>query len=233
MAAVDTQTYAKATKWPAGHGYEPRHAAPSAIVVHSTSSATKHTAFSAEAAYLYNAPLVSAHFLIGKDGAVVQFLDPLVWAAWHAGNAIPAWNNQHSVGIELHHSVGDPFYPAAQLDALEALVLELCTHFAIPLAVIETHGQIALPGPYKRKHDPADWPYAAFVLWRSRLAQPKPTHTVTAGEFGAIAQEDRRPGALAARYYPPGTRIVCDDLTSSYWHTVDQAGFIPNGQVQA
>ncbi len=74
------------------------------------------------------------------------------------------------------------------------------------------------------------WANAATLVYNP---PPPVIHTVTAGPFGAIAQEDRRPGALAARYYPPNTPIPCDDLTSSYWHTVDQAGFIPVGQVQA
>jgi hypothetical protein len=232
MPPVDASTYDKHAKWPSGHGYEPRHAAPTSIVVHSTSSATKNTAFSAEATYLYNAPLVSAHFLIGKDGAIVQFLDPRAWAAWHAGNTIPAWANQRSIGIENHHSVGDPFYPQAQLDALEALVLELCGLFNIPIAMIETHGEIALPGPYKRKRDPSDWPYAGFVLWRDALGAPPPLHTATAGPFGAIARQDYMAAAPAAAYFAPGTPIMLDDFQkNSYRHAASGIGFIAEGDL--
>jgi hypothetical protein len=223
---IDATTYNKHAKWPTGHGYEPRHAAPTSIVVHSTSSATKNTMFTAEANYLYNAPLVSAHFLVGKDGAIVQFLDPRAWAAWHAGNAIPAWSNQRSIGIELHHSVGDPFYPQPQIDALNALVMELCGQFTIPTAVIETHGQIALPGPYVRKHDPADWPYAGFVLWRSRLdTPPPPVHAYTVVGVPIYQRQDLV-GALAG-HLTSGDPVQIDaTYANGAGHLADGRGFV-------
>ena len=223
---IDATTYNKAIKWPTGHGYEGRRAAPTSIVVHSTSSATKNTAFTAEATYLYNAPLVSAHYLIGRDGATVQFLDPLAWAAWHAGNAIPAWSNQRSIGIELHHSVGDPFYPPPQLDALDSLVLELCSHFAIPVATIETHGQIALPGPYIRKHDPADWPYAGFVLWRSRLGTPPPASRPYRVVGVPIYQAENLTGALAGHLTSGETVQIDATYANGGAHLADGRGFV-------
>ncbi len=59
------------------------------------------------------------------------------------------------------------------------------------------------------------------------------TRTVTAGPFGAIAQQDRRPDAPAAGYFAPHTVITCDDLTSGYYHVETGIGFIPAGQVVA
>lgn len=40
----------------------------------------------------------SAHFVIGRDGKVVQLV-PLAWAAWHAGDALV--HNTGSIGVEL------------------------------------------------------------------------------------------------------------------------------------
>lgn len=241
--AIDTNTYDKHANHKPGYGYEARKAVPTSIVVHSTSNPhQKLTPFASEADFLLNSPLVSAHYLVGREGQVVRFLDPRPWAAWHAGNARAEWLNQKSIGIELHHSVGDPPYLSAQLQALAALLRSLMALFTIPVRLVETHGQVAIAGPYQRKSDPSGWSHQDFLSFRSHLLQDPPPppekpaailHTVIAGKAGAIAQEDRRPGALAAAYYPPGERIVCDDLTSSYWHVARGDGFIPSGQVQA
>jgi hypothetical protein len=185
---MDITSYDKAAKHNLSYGgYEARKSAPTAIVVHSTSNPhQKNTAFAAEATFLLDATLASAHYLIGKDGAVVRFLDPRQWAAWHAGNAQPAYLNQHSIGIELHHSVGDPPYPTAQLDALAGLLRSLMGLFDIPAERIETHGQIAIAGPYIRKTDPSDWPYASFLFFRSQLGAFAPTMPDPFEQWGAI-----------------------------------------------
>lgn len=44
------------------------------------------------------AAAASAHFVIGRDGKIVQLV-PLAFAAWHAGNAIIT--NSQSIGVEL------------------------------------------------------------------------------------------------------------------------------------
>ena len=172
---IDT-TYNKATSArPPGHGYSLRHGTPTSIVVHSTSNPrVKNTAFTAEAAFLRDSANVSAHYLIGKDGRIVQFLEPAPWAAWHAGECKPGWTNSTSVGIELHHSVGDAAYPEAQKAALAWLLRDLCASFRIPYTRIETHGQVATPGPYSRKSDPSDWRYLDFIMWRNAVFAPKP-----------------------------------------------------------
>ena len=173
---MDDTTYDKRAKYNPGHGYEARKNAPISIVCHSTSNPrAKNTVFSAEATFLYNSTLVSAHYLIGKDGATVRFLEPRAWAAWHAGNAQREYQNQYSIGVELHHSVGDPPYPKAQMNALAVLLRSLMALFNIPVTRIETHGQIAIAGPYIRKSDPSDMTYEAFLQFRSTLvSEPTP-----------------------------------------------------------
>ena len=98
---------------------------------------------------------VSAHFLIRRDGRVIQFVG-CDRRAWHAGQS--AWNgrencNDYSVGIELEGSDSQP-YAAAQYAALWRLIDALRRRY--PLTAIAGHCHVA-PG---RKSDPGpffDW----------------------------------------------------------------------------
>ena len=106
--------------------------------------------------YATIAPLrVSAHFLIRRDGALVQFV-PCARRAWHAGAS--CWNgrercNDFSIGVELEGSDHTP-YAEAQYDTLVMLVDALCARY--PIEDVVGHSDIA-PG---RKTDPGfafDW----------------------------------------------------------------------------
>ncbi|MFN3883945.1 MAG: 1,6-anhydro-N-acetylmuramyl-L-alanine amidase AmpD [Rhodocyclaceae bacterium] len=95
---------------------------------------------------------VSAHFLVRRDGALIQFVSCHA-RAWHAG--VSCWRgrehcNDFSLGVELE---GDDFTPFsdAQYATLDALVERLRQHF--PLADIVGHADISParktdPGPY-------------------------------------------------------------------------------------
>jgi hypothetical protein len=170
--SIDVTSYNKTAAYPVNHGYERRTAPPTAIVVHSTEGTIGQSLNNA-ALYLYTTPKVSAHFLIGRGGEIIQFLDPRAFAAWHAGNARVAYDNQHSIGIECLHAKGET-WPAVQQNALGWLLLWLTDMYGIAPAAIDTHGQIALPGPYKRKIDPTDWSHVAFIDWRDALVSPPP-----------------------------------------------------------
>jgi len=99
---------------------------------------------------------VSAHFLIRRDGEVVQFV-PCGKRAWHAGAS--AWCgrdrcNDFSIGIEVEGTDDQPFTDL-QYESLAALTGALDAAFAF--AAIVGHSDIA-PG---RKTDPGpyfDWP---------------------------------------------------------------------------
>lgn len=99
---------------------------------------------------------VSAHFLVRRDGQVLQFVS-CDDRAWHAGRS--SWRgrencNDYSVGIELEGLEGQTF-EAAQYDALAPLLRALCTQY--PVAEVLGHEHVA-PG---RKADPGpgfDWP---------------------------------------------------------------------------
>lgn len=98
---------------------------------------------------------VSAHFLIARDGALLQFVSCDA-RAWHAGPSEFAGRtrcNDFSIGIELEGADTVPF-DDAQYATLAALVRALCAHY--PIAALAGHADIA-PG---RKTDPGpafDW----------------------------------------------------------------------------
>ena len=105
------------------------------------------------AAHAYYAAIahlrVSAHFLLRRDGEIIQFV-PCVQRAWHAGAS--QWRgrercNDFSVGIELEGTDDIPF-EEAQYAGLAGLIAALKA--AYPIADVAGHSDIA-PG---RKTDP-------------------------------------------------------------------------------
>ncbi len=98
---------------------------------------------------------VSAHVLIRRDGAAIQFVS-CAKRAWHAG--VSAWCgrercNDFSIGIELEGTDDVPFTPV-QYEQLAQLTRALKARY--PIAGIVGHSDIA-PG---RKTDPGscfDW----------------------------------------------------------------------------
>jgi len=107
---------------------------------------------------------VSSHFLIRRDGSLIQFV-PCTRRAWHAG--VSEWRgrqrcNDFSIGIELEGCDELPF-EAAQYRVLARLIRILGRSHAIEDIV--GHSDIA-PG---RKTDPGphfDWPRLRKLLAR-------------------------------------------------------------------
>lgn len=98
---------------------------------------------------------VSAHFFIGRDGVLWQFVSCDA-RAWHAGQSSfrgRAQCNDYSIGIELEGLEDDAFEPV-QYVTLATLCADLAAHY--PIEAIAGHEHIA-PG---RKQDPGagfDW----------------------------------------------------------------------------
>jgi AmpD protein len=113
---------------------------------------------------------VSAHFLVRRDGALVQFV-ACGERAWHAGAS--AWEgkdacNDYSIGIELEGTDEVPYTPA-QYETLARLSKTLRRRY--PISDLVGHSDIA-PG---RKTDPGpvfDWRRLRRLLGSARLRTP-------------------------------------------------------------
>jgi N-acetyl-anhydromuramoyl-L-alanine amidase len=109
---------------------------------------------------------VSAHFVIRRDGELLQFV-PCGKRAWHAG--VSSWQehercNDFSVGIELEGADTVP-YASAQYRMLARLLKALYRRYAF--RHVAGHSDIA-PG---RKTDPGpafDWPRLARLITAKR-----------------------------------------------------------------
>lgn len=111
---------------------------------------------------------VSAHWLIGNDGAVIALV-PEHRRAWHAGAG--EWRgrgdvNSRSIGIELDNPGNRPF-SEPQMAALERLLAGIFTRWAIAPEGVIAHSDMA-PA---RKSDPGrrfDWcrlARAGLAVW--------------------------------------------------------------------
>ena len=110
---------------------------------------------------------VSAHFLIRRDGELVQFVSTDE-RAWHAGAS--RWDgredcNDFSIGIELEGLEGEAFEDP-QYAALATLLASLANRF--PIRDVAGHEHVS-PG---RKGDPGagfDWPRLRRLVSSERL----------------------------------------------------------------
>lgn len=138
---------------------------PNFVIIHHTSDADIDSALRT---LTEAASRVSSHYLIGRDGRVLQLVDEQQ-RAWHAG--VSSWGsltdlNSASIGIELDNDGETPF-AVPQIDALIELLRDLTQRYGIPPANVLGHGDIAP----QRKSDPSrHFPWqrlaaAGFGLW--------------------------------------------------------------------
>ncbi len=118
---------------------------------------------------------VSAHYLIGKGGEVVQLV-PEEKRAWHAG--VSYWRgirdvNSASIGIELDHpghKYGYTGFPDEQFEALVPLVARMVKEHGIPRANVVGHSDVA-PA---RKIDPGElFPWERLAEYGLCLPTPE------------------------------------------------------------
>ena len=159
-------------QWQPSPNFDQRR--PNFIVLHQTSNNNAATAL---ATLTDPRRRVSAHYLIGRDGVVMQLVDESA-RAWHAGDSW--WGgmsdlNSASIGIELDNTGEEPF-AEPQILALLALLEDLRTRHRIPATNVLGHGDVA-PG---RKVDPSrlfPWQRLAqrgFGLWCEAPAAKPP-----------------------------------------------------------
>ncbi len=149
---------------------------PIAIVIHATEQGSVaqslHTLRTANS----GGP-VSAHYLIGREGDLYQLVAD-ERRAWHAGGG--RWGtitdlNSASIGIELDND-GTADFPPKQIDALIALLTDLCDRLYIPRSQIIAHADMA---PTRKRDPSARFPWqqladAGFGLWPSPDAPAAP-----------------------------------------------------------
>ena len=130
--------------WHASPNFDQRR--PNFVILHQTTNATVERALET---LTDPGRKVSAHYLIGRDGVVMQLVDEAA-RAWHAGES--RW--------ELDNTGDEPF-AEPQIAALLILLAELRERYRIPAANVLAHGDVAPT----RKVDPS-----RYFPWR-RLAE--------------------------------------------------------------
>ena len=149
---------------------------PNMVIIHHTAqNALEHTVRS----FTTTRSKVSAHYVIGRDGKVIQMLNDYL-RAWHAGYG--SWGkvtdiNSCSIGIELDNNGKEPF-AEEQILSLMSLLSKLKKHYNIPTENILGHSDIAPT----RKVDPSayfPWKTLAengFGLWKDDNLEVAPAN---------------------------------------------------------
>jgi hypothetical protein len=168
--------------------YAPAKRPPSAIrlvVVH----ITEGTSGGAISWFRNPRARASAHYVVGRDGAVTQMV-PDRDVAWHAGNG---WVNRHSLGVE-HEGYTDiaGTVTDAEYRASAQLVAALLRRSRLPIDREHVIGHNEVPDPvhpwlrggFSHHTDPGkywDWPrYMAYLRSYARgLVPPLPVFDVT------------------------------------------------------
>ena len=160
------------TEWQASPNFNDRK--PNFVILHHTSDDTAEQALRTLADPLRS---VSAHYLVARDGEIIQLVDERA-RAWHAGES--KWGadtdlNSASLGIELDNNGSEPF-PDAQIASLLRLLADIKERHHIPTANFLGHADVAP----RRKTDPSGyfpWKTLAdrgFGLWCEPPFAPSP-----------------------------------------------------------
>lgn len=163
--------------WCASPNFGPRRGGlrPSVVVLHYTAMQSAEAALERLCDPVAE---VSAHYLIGRDGALWQMVRE-DQRAWHAG--VGEWCglediNSRSIGIELDNG-GDHSFSEPQMAQLERLLAQILQRWSIAPEAVIGHSDMA-PG---RKIDPGprfDWQRL------SRLGLARATPPVSGRRFG-------------------------------------------------
>lgn len=158
---------------------------------------------------------VSAHYLIGRDGTIIQLVDERA-RAWHAGES--KWGadtdlNSASLGIELDNNGREPF-SGTQIASLLRLLADIKERYHIPVANFVGHADVAP----QRKTDPSrhfPWKTLAdrgFGLWCDPpFAEPPPAFDATAA-LRALGYDTVNPDAAIRAF---NLHFLPDDLASA------------------
>jgi len=152
------------------YSMRPRGVEPELIVLHSTCGA-----YEGALRWLCSPrSLVSAHFLVARDGQRAAQIVPTERAAWHAGVSCYDHRehvNNWSVGIEMEHMDGEDDWPEEQLRAVADICAQLIAVYGIAPDAIVSHAEVAVPAG--RKVDPVDFPWEQFTEYLNEARQTK------------------------------------------------------------
>lgn len=154
-------------EWLASPNFDarPEGAVVDMIVIHDTETPGVRDARTIWRHFANPASRVSAHYVIGKDGEIVQCV-PDELRAWHTGESYYLGEdhlNDRSIGIELVNAQTgvDPF-TNAQYRSLVRLVSHLVNVHAIPMDRIVGHKEITLK-PEHKKDPAANFSWSRFL----------------------------------------------------------------------
>ena len=187
-----------AVSWQPSPNFDARR--PNFVVLHQTTNATVQQAL---ATLTDPQRKVSAHYLIARDGTVLQLVDEAA-RAWHAGES--RWGgmsdlNSASIGIELDNTGEEPF-AEPQVAALLELLADLRARHRIPAENVLGHGDVA-PG---RKVDPSRFfPWerlarAGFGLWCGNPPSAPAAGFDAALGLRALGYDMAQPAAVRAAF---------------------------------
>lgn len=202
-------------QWKASPNHGPRKA--NYVILHHTSSTTLERAL---ATLSSPQSQVSSHYLLDRDGRVLQLVDENQ-RAWHAGESY--WGghsdiNSASIGIELVNDGKEPFAPL-QIKALLTLLSDIQSRHKIPRANFLGHADVA-PG---RKTDPSalfPWRQLAmsgFGLWCDPPYTPPPENFDPFLGLAALGYDVRDPFRAVSAFklhFSPNGGIDFDETDS-------------------
>lgn len=156
---------------------------------------------------------VSAHYVVGRDGKVVQMVNDYL-RAQHAG--LGKWGgvtdmNSCSIGIELDNNGTTDVWTDAQINSLCSLLATLKKKYSIPTANFIGHADYAPT----RKPDPNNFPWKTlakkgFGLWFDDILQMPPVDFDTTSALRIIGYDVKNLGAAITAFK---RHFVVNDLT--------------------
>lgn len=156
---------------------------------------------------------VSAHYVIGRDGKVIQMVNDYL-RAQHAGAG--KWGtvtdmNSCAIGIEMDNNGTTDIWTAAQINSLCALLATLKKKYNIPTANFIGHADYAPT----RKPDPNNFPWKTlakkgFGLWYDDILQLPPANFDTTLALRVIGYDVKNIGAAITAFK---RHFVGNDLT--------------------
>jgi N-acetylmuramoyl-L-alanine amidase len=167
---------------------------PNFVVIHHTAQTSADKTVNT---FISTKNETSAHYIIGRDGKVVQMVNDYLRAN-HAG--LGRWGNDtdlnsSSIGIELDNSGTEPFSDV-QINSLLVLLGTLKKKYNIPAANFIGHADLA-PG---RKVDPLNFPWKklaskGFGLWYDQVLKLPPAEFDGLQALRIMGYDTRNPGA--------------------------------------